>query len=36
MSFVEAINCIQFRDEGRNKFLFSEDGRKEGEKKASR
>lgn len=24
-SFVEAINCIQFRDEGRNKFLFSKD-----------
>lgn len=24
MSFGEAINCIQFKDEGRNKFLFSE------------
>lgn len=31
MSFGEAINCIQFRDEGRNKFLFSEVWRK-GEK----
>lgn len=28
MSFAEAINCIQFRDEGRNKFLFSEVWRK--------
>lgn len=28
MSFGEAINCIQFGDEGRNKFLFSEVWRK--------
>lgn len=28
MCFGEAINCIQFRDEGRNKFLFSEVWRK--------
>lgn len=30
MSFGEAINCIQFKDEGRNKFRFSEVWRKEG------
>lgn len=35
-SFVEAINCIQFRDEGRNKFLFSKDWRKEKWRKAKK
>ncbi len=35
-SFGEAINCIQFRDEGRNKFLFSKDWEKEKRRKAGR
>ncbi len=35
-SFREAINCIQFRDEGRNKFLFSKDWEKEKRRKAGR